>query len=261
MLHKTCKELERINKIYNPAMIQIQHFGVSEKFAKGIMQDLSCFANQNGLSGPDLISNYNKRIIGIEHYEYDASRKTGRGSKERQEIERANSEFLKKAYVAAKEGRSLTMECKLNTKASVDTLKSNFLSNFRKHQQKINNYKKNLEKIYSINDVSIWFTAEDTSINGPIFNHGSIIMHGQPEFPLLPILYKDIQEEILNSNVDGIIMLSNFPISGYVVFIKNDFQSFKDLTKFYRFSEDLPIRFFNDSTYGFHSFCAFDVES
>lgn len=78
-----------------------------------------------------------------------------------------------------------------------------------------------------MDDIPIWFVAEDISVSGPMFNHGPIIIHGQPEFPLLSILYKDIQEEILDSNIAGIISLSTFPISGYVVFIKNDPQSFK----------------------------------
>lgn len=260
MSHQTCKELEHINKIYNPVQIRIKHFGVSEQFAKDIICNLSCFANRYELSGPDLISNCDKRIIGIEHYEYDASRKTRRGSEERREVERANSEFLKKARIAAQEGKNLTIERKLNAEASIDTLKSNFLENFKKHHQKINNYKKNLEKIYNMEGSPVWFVAEDTSISGPMFNHGSTIIHGQPEFPLLPILYEDIQKEILDSNIDGIIILSNFPISNYAVFIKNKPQSFKDLVEYYAFSEDLPIRFFNDLPYEFHSFCASNIK-
>lgn len=90
-----------------------------------------------------------------------------------------------------------------------------------------------------------------------MFNNGFII-DGNPEFPLLPILYQNVYDEVLNSKIDGIILASSFPISNCIIFVKNTPKSFDDLRKHYYFNENLPIHLPNDLPYGFYSFCASD---
>lgn len=164
---------------------------------------------------------------------------------------------MKKARKDAIRGHGLQKEYKVGTASSVDTLKANFLNNFKKHKDKIDIYKTNLNEHFNIEDPPIWFLAEDYSVMGPMFNSGFII-DGYPEFPLLPVFYKDIYDEILTSQIDGVILASPFPISNHIVFVKNTIRSFNDLIKHYNFDKNPSIQFFNDMSYGFCSFCVPD---
>lgn len=261
MLKKKESELTHLNRSFDSFRnTHLRCFGISDNRANLILSGLSLFAEKYNKNGPDLYSTYDDVIIGIEHFEYDASAKNRNGSKERREIERIHNTFQEEARLAFNSGKKDFLKSyKLNANGDVDTLKQSFLKGFKKHQTKINSYKKNIQDVRGVNNPDIWFLAEDTGIMGPMF-HSGYFVDNQPEYPLLPAFYEDIQKEILSSNIAGIIFVSTFPISRYVAFIKNSKNSFRELIKHYYFKENVPIQFFNDSSYTCSSFLVTEIK-
>lgn len=247
-------ELYNLNKIYDFKHPYLQCFGVDKQFANSILVNLSQFANQNTINGPDLYSKDNQNIItGIEHFEYDASRKSRRGSGERSEIERADREFLKEAREAASKGLNYSESYTTKGNANNTTLKSNFLCSFKKHANKINAYEKNLKEHFHEDNVPIWFLAEDKNIMGPTIS--GVLAEGCPMLPALPVFYKEVYSEMLSSPIKGIIFISNYPVSNYIVFIKNTNTSLRSMAQYYHLNESISVSFPNNLPYDFRSFC------
>lgn len=248
-------ELKHLLDTYYLRQVRPQCFGVSQQFASSVIKSMSNFADGRTIKSPDIYARHGGAVIGVEHFEYDCSKKTRRGSAERLGIERANREFLEVAYKAAKHGHDMFETYDIKTNSSVAALKGNFLDGFRRHQRQIDTYKLNLHNAFGANNAPIWFLAEDVSSMGLNF-YTHLIIDSHPRIPLLPIFYKDVQEEILKSPIAGIIFVSSFPISQFVVFIANNSSSFDQIVQHYHFSEDLPIESHDDLPYGISSFCA-----
>ncbi len=247
-------ELEHLLNTHHLRQVSPQCFGVERQFASDLLKTMSNFADGRIIKSPDMYAKHYKKIIGIEHFEYDSSKKTKQGSAERSGIEQANRAFLKEARAAAMRGQDLSRTCIIKTDSSIAALKANFLNNFRKHKRQIDTYESNLKSKFSISDVPIWFLAEDVSAVGVSFyNH--FIIDSHPRFPLLPIFYEDVREEILQSSIDGIIFISSFPISNFVVFIANNQSSFLQIAKHYHFDKNSIIDLSDDLPYYFSSFC------
>lgn len=255
------KEFDHLNSLLNGFKnIHLRCFGIDDNFANTILSKLSPFADEYHKNGPDLCSICNNKIIGIEHFGYDTSSQNKSGSRERHEMEHIYKTFQEKAKLAFQnDEKGFSKSYKLNTNGNINTLKQNFLKGFAKHSEKIDSYRKNIKDAHNINDPEIWFLAEDTSIMGPIF-YNEYSIDNQPEHPLLPIFYEDIQDKILSTRITGIIFVSTFPTSRYVAFIKNDKKAFENFKKHYLFKDNTPIQFFNDLSYECISFPVTEIQ-
>lgn len=258
-MHKET-ELSHLDKTFNLDNLYLRCFGISKDECRKMLSSISDFANDYSCSGPDLYCKNNSSIIGVEHFEYDASNISKKGSKERRVVDRVNKDFQKESRLRFQNGhKEFQKTYSLNADGDIKTLKANFLSGFDKHVKKIDSYNSNLIKKFSTKKPDIWLLAEDVGSMGLMF-HSNYLVDGFPETPLLPVLYKEIQEKIVKAPIQGIIFASTFPISNCMIFIRNEITSFKELQKYYHFSDDVAIQFFNDSSYACNSFLVVEIE-
>lgn len=133
------------------------------------------------------------------------------------------------------------------------------MSGCDKHIDRIDSHNDNLIKKFNVKKPNIWLLVEDAGLMGSMF-HSNYLVDGYPEFSLLPIFYEDIQDKIVKASIEGIIFASTFPISNCLVFIRNNTRSFEELQKYYHFSDNVAIQFFNDSSYACNSFLVAEVK-
>lgn len=253
-------ELAHLNKVFDFDNSYLRCFGINKSKCSKILSNLSDFANRCSCSGPDLYCKIDNSIIGIEHFTYDASNQSKNGSKERRAIDRVNKVFQEESRLSFQNGRKeLQKTYNLNADGNVKTLKANFLSGYNKHIKKINSYTNNLTEKLNVKKPDIWLIAEDVSLMGPVF-HSNYLVDDYSEIPLLPVFYEDIQGKIAKSPIQGIIFASTFPISNCIIFIRNEAKSFRKLQKYYHFSDNVAIQFFNNSSYTCSSFLIAEIK-
>ncbi len=253
-------ELSHLSKTFDLNNPYLRCFGIVESECRNILSNLSDFANEYSCSGPDLYCKNDNSIIGIEHFAYDASSISKKGSKERRAINRVNKVFQEESRASFRNGhKEFQKVYNLDANGDIKTLKANFLSGYDKHANKIDSYNGNLIKKFNTKKPKIWLLAEDAGLMGPMF-HSNYLVDGYPEIPLLPIFYKDVQNKIVKTPIEGIIFASTFPISNCVIFIRNETRSFEELREYYHFSDDVAIQFFNDSSYACNSFLVAEIK-
>lgn len=260
---KKKNELEHLKQVYDFDNLSLLCFGVTKNKANSILQTLELFADKKNFAtkvvGPDMVARYDNTAIGVEHFSYDASSKSRKGSAEKREIEREDNQFYAMAKEAAKKGKSATKMHRMRSVSNEDTFINNFLAGFRDHNEHLGEYRKNIEQAFNNGNVECWFLAEDCSSISPFFSCESLI-NGVHEYALLPIMYCEVRLELAKSNVDGFIFVSNFPISNQFVFVKNNKESLKTVSNYYGFSDSMPVQFNNGAIMGFSSTLLLEVE-
>lgn len=97
-------ELSHLSKTFDLNNPYLRCFGIGESECKKILSNLSDFANEYSCSGPDLYCKNNNSIIGIEHFAYDASSISKKGSNERRAINRVNKVFQEESRASSRTG-------------------------------------------------------------------------------------------------------------------------------------------------------------
>lgn len=182
---------------------------------------------------PDILLIDDKFIYGIEHFEFDDYKRNG-GSTGRAFLSKKEKDFKKNFskinfenndsnFSYYKESYDMSKEESL--KVGYNYFVDNFLYGFNQHYEKIEDYKKNIEKYLLKNklqrEIKIYFLIENSSPLMP-FCDGSDEYNG---LMYVPFYSKEIQEKIKNSdNLDGIISLNknNKPLT--IIYSKQDGQ-------------------------------------
>lgn len=165
---------------------------------------------------PDILSFYDNKIVGIEHFEFDNYKNNKKGS----DFKVKDNEISKKFdnYVA-KELKEKKMVTLTDTIASTSTLGNyydNFQNSFLNHYNKIDNYIENIKNNYDVPNkkMEIWFFAEDVS---PL---GSYYMNKEGDIKLLhPFLNIEMIKLLENSPKLIGIILGTYAGNNYKVFV------------------------------------------
>ena len=188
----------------NNFVFSISPFGVGPEKRKAILREWHSFER------PDIYSNYNGKIYGLEHFEYDAHGRGKKGSLQRREnvkIKQSVEEEIKEKF---KDHDSVTSFRELKSKANEEDYKANFVGSFKAHYSKIDEYKDHLSKTFDIDskDIPIWFIAEDMTMLGSYF-----VCRNKPKQgaePAFPLFFPEIEELFLKSKkLEGIIFADN----------------------------------------------------
>ena len=178
---------------------------------------------------PDIISEYDKKIIGIEHFEFDSYKNNKKGSDykiKEYEIEKKFSAFMRRELPKRK---NVSLTNILKSSSTLENYYTNFTTHFLNHYNKIDEYKNNIKSKINIKDkeLEMWFFVEDVS---PL---GSYFMNKKREINLLHPFYNiDIIKLLENSpKVKGII-LGTYAMKEYkVIFIYNNDKNIENLKK------------------------------
>ena len=134
---------------------------------------------------PDIIYEAEEYVIGIEHFEFDASGRMSKGSKMRRAELRATEKLEKKAEEINK--YPLDLETPVNVNFSHAGYVQSLLDAFRSHSNKIANYKNALQNQYPGKDIFFAFFIEDiTGIGNYILMENARI-----PIPMYPLCVKD----------------------------------------------------------------------
>lgn len=229
---KNRDELMRLRRILgkNP---RIYNFGVDRCFVRDFLSGLAQIPSSELLGcvvqGPDMMTKIGLKEYIVEHFTYDSSSKVKKGSRTKKNIESRHKEDLK----------FFESECLLNridndlyvhtikTDSSVQNLINTFSINFDEHEKKFLAYKQNTKNDH------LWLIAENTDIV-PITMYTRLDGYNR-RAQVLPIFYEEVETKLLNSEIDGIMFVSNYPISNCVVCIKNSPESFRTLRAYFQF--------------------------
>ena len=198
--YKEMNEFERIsNKFFRKDNKAIVYYDLDQElFSKVIDQN-----NIRSYERPDILSIFDNKIIGIEHFEFDSFKKSHKGSNykiEDNSIKRNFQETVNKELINKK---SITVHDEIKSTPSLDNYFSNFKNNFIQHYNKVDDYIDHIEKKFDCSNkkVSICFFAEDVS---PL---GSYFLDKKRKTNLLNPLYSD----------DIIKLLENCPKVKYII--------------------------------------------
>ena len=115
--------------------------------------------NESGL--PDVIYESKRYVLGIEHFEFDSSCQTRKGSKMKQDSFKAETELDKLQRTI--QSRPSKIEINVPTEFSYKHYLKSLFSTFKSHIEKVDKYKRALKKKFPGKTVLIAFFIEDST--------------------------------------------------------------------------------------------------
>ena len=142
---------------------------------------------------------------------------------------------------------SVTIHEEIKSVPKPEYYKDNFITSFKLHYSKIDQYKENLSSKLGVDreNVAIWFIAEDETILGSRF---------EPEYddnintrPFFPLFFPEIENLFIESkNLEGIIFISaKNPDYKTLTLVKRDERSVKELKMCHNYHGE-PLFFFEN---------------
>lgn len=173
--------------------------------------------NMQPFDKPDIISAYDKKIIGIEHFEFDSYKNTEKGSDYRLKTKHIQEQLQEIGSIDI---------INLESSSSLDNYYKNFIKIFKDHYQKINIYKDRMKLFYDKDyEIELWFFVEDVTLFGNFFK-----VDDNKVKRLLPIYSKDVIKLLKDSpEIKGIFLGTNIGREYQIVIIKNDEETIKRL--------------------------------
>lgn len=158
---------------------------------------------------PDIIINseFNNLIFGIEHFEFNSSKETKKGSFLKAESAQKKSEHNIKVQNIIKEDQEriniITSHDRLIVNPTIEFYYNSFNRNINNHIAKITAYKTQIGKVFSVKEekMKLGFLIEDTSYLGTIKKNGDL---------LYPFMIKEIVSKILNIKKINFVIFADY---------------------------------------------------
>lgn len=188
--------------------------------------------NAKDFERPDIVSMYDNKVIGIEHFEFDSfnnTRKKGSEFKIKDDEIRRN---FNNELVKLKNMDSIELHDKIENTVSLENYYRNFETIFKNHYDNINEYENHLKQEFNCTnkEIHICFFAEDVSPIGSYYESNK----GRVE-QLLPINSKKIIELLENSPKVEYLIIGSFQMTEYRMYIiKNSRETYE---KFFQNNE------------------------
>ena len=133
--------------------------------------DVFCSGKLEFVDRPDLVISKGNKVLIIEHFEFDCCKSAVKGSKNR--IEQARVDRVAASITPTEEGAMYHDQ--INGESSLNYYESNAISQFKKHYEKIGEYKSRIRELGIASDTSeirIVFIIEDKSPLGTLVHDG-----------------------------------------------------------------------------------------
>ncbi len=194
---------------------------------------------------PDILSVYDNKIIGIEHFEFDSYNKsTKKGSDFKINDNRETKRIDKEIKKGLQNNDQVMVYGEINSSSSLDNYYKNFELIFEEHYKRIQAYIEQIKEDFKCQkkEIHICFFAEDvTPLGNYYFNKGN----KREILPLLPIYCVKIRELLKNSPLVEYLILGCFYMNEKRLFIiKNSKEVLKRIS-----NEHIEIN--NDSFFSF----------
>ncbi len=182
---------------------------------------------------PDILSMYDNKILGIEHFEFDSyNRAKKRGSDYKVKDYRIEKKFDKEIKEKLLDNDSIVVHDEINSTASLANYYQNFENIFKNHYQKIQSYIDHIKQDFDCKnkEIHICFFAEDVT---PLGNYFFDKSNDEKITPLLPIFSEKIRQLLKDSPLVEYLVIGSFCMNDNRIFI---IQSTKEALE--RFAND-----------------------
>lgn len=130
------------------------------------------FNSAQSYERPDILIPIGEQIVAIEHFEFDASSVTRKGSKDKKNQDQRDKEFSKKIDFSDLKNEPLILSCCNETEYLYKNYIKNFFKAFENHYEKIKKYKLNLisnDLVKNEENIIMCFFIEDTTPLGTYY--------------------------------------------------------------------------------------------
>lgn len=207
-------ELEHlVNKFFCKDMTAQVFYELSqEKFDK-VIKTLKMYER------PDILSMYENKILGIEHFEFDSyNRSNKKGSDYKIKDYRIEKRLDKEIKEKLQNNDTIIVHDEIDSTASLDNYYNNFEKIFKDHYQKINSYIEHIKENFDCQnkEIHICFFAEDVS---PLGNYFFNKNNDKKITPLLPIYSDKMRKLLKDSPLVEYLVIGSFCINNNRLFI------------------------------------------
>lgn len=210
-------ELERIiEKYFQKDNTAIVYYELDQElFSKVINQK-----NIGKYEKPDILSLFDNKVVGIEHFEFDSFKKGRKGSDFKIKHNMMEIDFKKKINEELLKKDSVMVHGQIVPTSSLINYFGNFKDNFITHYNKIDSYINHIEEDFGTDkEISICFFAEDVTPLGNYFMNRE--KSGSP-WLLNPLYSDEIIELLINSPKVKYLIIGAYAMSEYkLTIIKN----------------------------------------
>lgn len=158
-------ELERIiEKYLRKDGTAIAYYNISEDLINKIISNIGKYER------PDMLSIFDDKILGIEHFEFDSSNSSSKGSEFKKKDYFTKNKINDKINIGLKDKDSIIVNEQIDSSSSLDNYFNNFIRNFNNHYEKIDEYIKHINEDFGYDkEIEILFFIEDVSPLGSYF--------------------------------------------------------------------------------------------
>lgn len=162
------KELEKIvDKYFQKDGSGIVYGNINQKIFNKVIDP----KNIGMYERPDILSIFDDKIIGIEHFEFDSFKRNRKGSDFKVKENQVKKKLKEKAHELLKYEDSVMLSDQIKSSSSLDNYYKNFEKVFLEHYNKIDSYIEHIKSDFNCRGKKIYicFFAEDVSPLGSYF--------------------------------------------------------------------------------------------
>lgn len=203
-------ELDHLNDKFFRNNIRIEFIGDLNQNEPNKIQDTinKIIDRLEQYERPDIISEYNNIILGIEHFEFDSYyRSNKKGSNYKVKDNQVRKKFSNIIKNQKNNNKDFIVSDQINIIPSLDNYYKNFENIFKNHYKKIPEYIKNIKENYNCEnkEIKICFFAEDVTPVGNYFLDKNRTLNS-----LSPIHSIQIRQLLQNSPLIKYLIIGKF---------------------------------------------------
>lgn len=166
---------------------------------------------------PDILSAFNNKIVGIEHFEFDSYKRSRKGSDFQIQHNNIEQNVQKIIDEKLRTKDKVTVHSHLNSTSSLNNYFQNFKHNFLSHYEKIDSYIEHIQNDFG-NDknISICFFAEDVT---PLGNYFIDRENDDKTYLLNPLYSDEIIDLLIKSPKVKYLIIGMYAMNEYTLTI------------------------------------------
>lgn len=202
-----------IEKYFQRDTKGIVYYNLNQELFDKVIKNMSQYER------PDILSIFDNKVVGIEHFEFDSFKNNKKGSDFKVRDFKIKKRFDETMKEELEQKESIIIHDKINGESSAKNYFKNFIKVFQNHYQNIEDYLKHIQGDFECSDkeIHICFFAEDVSPLGSNFTDEECNI-----YLLLPMYSDEVIELLNNSPKVEYLIVGTYAINEYkMVIIEN----------------------------------------
>jgi len=202
-----------VEKYFQKDTKGIVYYNLSQELFDKVIKNIGKYER------PDILSIFDNKVVGIEHFEFDSFKNNKKGSNFKVQDFKIKKNFDETLKEELKQKESVIVHGKIEGESSAKNYFKNFIKVFQSHYQNIEEYLEHIQSDFdcSNKEIHICFFAEDVSPLGSNFTDEECNIH-----LLLPIYSDEVIELLNNSPKVEYLIIGTYAMNEYkMVIIEN----------------------------------------